>query len=145
MTDEFYGKNLFGEQVDFGLTKPEEETEITSARNDFNIFALTDAIAAKDKRHAWVIYQQALASGMTADEIFYRVMWGVKALLLTLKTTAEASGLNPFVYRKNKAVLKNWNQKELEDLSEELVVGYHNARRGMGEIETLIEKTVLSL
>lgn len=33
----------------------------------------------------------------------------------------------------------------LIELSERLVVGYHEARRGKGEIETLIEKTILSL
>jgi hypothetical protein len=146
MSDEFYGLNLFGEKVNVGLEEPKEETEVTSAKNDFNIFALTDAIGARDKRNAWKIYQQALASGMVADEIYYRVMWGVKSLLLAAKTkSAEESGLNPFVYRKSQGFLKNWKLDELEQLSESLVVGYHNARRGIGDMETMIEKILLGL
>jgi hypothetical protein len=147
MTDEFYGKNLFGEEVNLGLEEPEEERILPAGRQEeFNIFALTDAIGARDKRQAWMVYEKALASGMVADEIFWRVMWGVKALLLGAKTSsAEESGLNPFVYKKMKGFLKNWKVEELEKLSESLVVGYHDARRGIGEMETMIEKILLNL
>jgi hypothetical protein len=146
MTDEFYGKNLFGEQVNFGLDEEYLDAPLSPKEKEFNIFALTDAIGSRDKRNAWMIYERALASGMVADEIFWRVMWGVKALLLSAKTeSAEESGLNPFVYKKNKSFLKNWKVEELENLSESLVVGYHNARRGIGEMETMIEKVLLNL
>lgn len=146
MSDEFYGKNLFGEVVNVGLGEPDEIEIVEKAGREFNIFPLTDAIGARDKRSAWAIYQKALASGMVADEIFWRAMWGVKALLLTLKTkSAEESGLNPFVYKKSKTFLKNWNETELENLSESLVTGYHNARRGLGEMETMLEKVILSI
>jgi DNA polymerase III delta subunit len=146
MAEEFYGVNLFGERVDVGLVEPEEKEVIDKAGREFNIFPLTDAIGERDKRKAWVVYEQALASGMVADEIFWRVMWGVKALLLSAKTaSAEESGLNPFVYRKFKSCLKNWKLEELEKLSESLVVGYHDARRGKGEMETMIEKILLTL
>lgn len=137
---------MFGERVDVGLVEPEEAEVIEKAGREFNIFPLTDAIGDRDKRSAWVVYEQALASGMVADEIFWRVMWGVKALLLSAKTaSAEESGLNPFVYKKFKSCLKNWKVEELEKLSESLVVGYHDARRGKGEMETMIEKVLLSL
>jgi len=146
MSEEFYGLNLFGEKVDVDLAKEEEYEEVVSKENDFNIFALTDAIGARDKRSAWTIYEKALASGLTADEIFWRVMWGVKALLLSVKTnSAEEAGLNPFVFKKMKSFLNNWKVDELEKLSKTLVVGYHDARRGIGEMETMIEKTILKL
>ncbi len=146
MSDEFYGVNLFGEKVDVGLVEPEEKEAVEKAGREFNVFPLTDAIGERDKRKAWVVYEQALASGMVADEIFWRVMWGVKALLLSAKTTsAEESGLNPFVYKKFKSCLKNWKVEEIEKLSESLVVGYHDARRGKGEMETMIEKIILSM
>ncbi|MHB1330610.1 MAG: hypothetical protein ACYCY6_01440 [Minisyncoccota bacterium] len=146
MTEEFYGKNLFGEVVSIGLKEPEEVEIVEKAGREFNIFPLTDAVGARDKRNAWKIYEQALASGMSADEIFWRVMWGVKALLLAERTSSvEESGLNPFVYRKSKSFLSNWKPGEVEKLSESLVVGYHNVRRGVGEMETMIEKILLSL
>ncbi len=146
MAEEFYGLNLFGERVEIDLAKEEVYTEVVSRENDFNVFALTDAIGARDKRSAWTIYEKALASGLTADEIFWRVMWGVKTLLLSAKTSsAEEAGLNPFVYKKSKSFLKNWKVEELEKLSFSLVTGYHDARRGIGEMETMIEKTILKL
>ncbi len=146
MSEEFYGKNLFGDVVNVGLLEPKEEEIIEKAGREFNIFPLTDAIGARDKRNAWIVYEQALASGMVADEIFWRVMWGVKSLLLAAKTeSAEEAGLNPFVYKKSKSFLENWKLEELENLSESLVVGYHNARRGIGEMETMIEKVLLNL
>jgi DNA polymerase III delta subunit len=147
MTEEYYGKNLFGETVNVGFEEAEEDERFALApkEREFNIFQLTDALSARDKRNAWIIYERALASGMAADEVYWRVMWGVKALLLASKTDAESSGLNPFVYKKAKANLRNWKTEELEKLSETLVLGYHDARRGIGEIETLIEKTLLNL
>lgn len=152
MTEEYYGKNIFGETVNFGLDLPAqagepEEAEASMARGqEFNIFALTDAIGARDKRGAWVIYEKALASGITADEIFYRIFWGVKSLILSAKCeSAEEAGLNPFVYKKSKSFLKNWPVSELEKLLEDLVVGYHEARRGRGEVETMIEKILLRI
>lgn len=145
--DEFYGQNLFGEEVNVGLEEPADEVELGEKDDKrFNIFLLTDAIGARDKRGAWVIYQKALASGMVADEIFWRVMWGVKAMLLAEKANGvEETGLNPFVYKKNRTFLKNWKRTELEELSEKLVIGYHNARRGLGDIDSLLEKTILSI
>jgi DNA polymerase III delta subunit len=145
--DEFYEKNLFGESVNIGIEEPEDEADLGEREdNRFNIFQLTDAIGARDKRNAWMIYRKALASGMNAEEIFWRVMWGVKALLLASKAkSAEESGLNPFVYRKSKSFLKNWKDEELETLSKNLVEGLHESRRGVVEVETMLEKWVLTL
>lgn len=144
--DDFYKSNLFGEVVNVGLGDETETEIIEKAGKEFNIFPLTDALGERNKKNAWIVYEKALASGMVADEIFWRLMWGVKAMLLTAKTSsAEESGLNPFVYKKSKSFLKNWKVEELEKLSESLVVGYHNARRGIGEMETMIEKILLSL
>lgn len=116
------------------------------ARSDFNIFALTDAIGARRKRDAWVLYQKALASGMVPEEVFYKLVWQVKTMLIASRTkTAEEADMKSFPYSKAKGFLKNFETSELVNLSESLVLGYHKARRGEGEIETLVEKTLLSL
>jgi hypothetical protein len=143
--------DIFGGQIEVGdLSQPSPnlgEGKGGVKKDSFNIFTLTDAIGARKKKDAWILYQKALASGMAADDIFWRaIAWEIKTLLLASKTkSAEESGLNPFVYQKAKAYSKNFKAGELENLSETLVVGYHNARRGIGEIETLIEKILLSL
>lgn len=143
---EMYGSNLFGEKI-APLKKEEEEDLIgTQARAEFNIFALTDAIGARKKRDAWVLYQKALASGMVAEEVFYKLVWQVKTMLIAEKTkTAIEADMKPFPYNKAKGFLKNFKSGELQNISEELVSGYHRARRGEGEIETLVEKMLLRL
>ncbi len=113
---------------------------------DFNIFALTDALGARDKKRAWILYQQALWAGLSAEEIFFRIFWQVKTMLIASRTkNVGETDLKPFPYSKAKSFLKNFRPGELEKLSEHLVVGYHQARRGQSEIETLIEKILLTL
>jgi uncharacterized protein YdaT len=53
--------------------------------------------------------------------------------------------MKPFPYNKAKGFLRNFKEEEIEKFSENLIEGYHRARRGEGEIETLVEKTLLRL
>src|SRR3989344_9363077 len=86
---EFYGQNLFGETVNVTMREKEEEELIgAKARSDFNIFALTDAIGARKKRDAWVLYQKALAAGMAPEEIFFKLVWQAKTMLVAGKTAS---------------------------------------------------------
>ena len=141
---EMYATNLFGEVVE----APAEETDLIGpkARGEFNIFALTDAIGARKKRDAWVLYMKALSAGMAPEEVFYKLIWQAKTMLIAQNTKSVAeTDMKPFPYNKAKGFLKNFSTSELINLSESLVLGYHNARRGKGEIETLVEKTLLKL
>ncbi|MDQ3089709.1 MAG: hypothetical protein M3Q24_00970 [bacterium] len=111
----------------------------------FNIFLFSDAIGERNKKNAWILYQKAIFSGLVPEEIFWKLVAPVRTMLIAKKTTAEASGLHPYAYKKAKSFLRNFKEGELENLSEELVIGYHEARLGKGEIETLLEKTILKL
>lgn len=142
---EMYAANLFGEKVK-APKETEEDLIGPKARAEFNIFALTDAIGARKKRDAWVLYQKALASGMAPEEVFYKLVWQAKTMLVAKNTKSVAeTDMKPFPYNKAKGFLKNFKEGEIEELSESLVEGYHQARRGEGEIETLVEKTLLKL
>lgn len=153
MTDEFYHKDIFGTVVDVNLTGGERsDLNIDSqgltlgSRPEFNIFALTDAVGARKKKEAWVLCQKALTAGLSAEEIFFKIVWQVKSMLLASKTkNVGETDMKPFPYSKAKSFLKNFKPGELETLSENLVIGYHQARRGVGEVETLVEKTILKL
>ncbi|MFZ2048884.1 MAG: hypothetical protein WAV25_01130 [Minisyncoccia bacterium] len=146
MNEEFYHKDIFGLVVDLDLQAEEEFDIGPKARNEFNIWALTDAIAERKKKDAWVLYEKALASGMAAEEIFWKIVWVVKSLLIAQRTKDYTeTDMKEFSYKKAKMNLKNYKPGELEKMSENLVLGLHNARRGKGEIDTLIEKTLLSL
>lgn len=142
---EMYAADLFGNKVE---VKVDEEEELIGpkARAEFNIWALTDAIGARQKKDAWVLYHKALASGMVPEEVFYKLVWQTKTMLIAKNTKSVAeTDMKPFPYNKAKGFLKNFKEGEIEKMSEELVLGYHRARRGLGEIETLVEKTLLRL
>jgi len=153
MTDEFYHKNIFGAVVDTNLTNEERsdlntdsQGLILGSRQEFNIFALTDALGARQRREAWILYQKALGAGLSAEEIFFKIVWQVKSMLIASRTrNVGETDMKVFPYNKAKGFLKNFKSGELEKLSESLAVGYHRARRGEVEIETLIEKLLLSL
>ncbi|MDP3763884.1 MAG: hypothetical protein Q8Q92_04605 [bacterium] len=149
MTDEFYHKDIFGTVVDINLGVIEEEEGeplFDKKGREFNIFALTDAFGARQKKEAWIIYEKALGAGLSAEEIFFKLVWQVKTMLIALRTkSVTETDMKSFPYSKAKSFLKNFKPGELEKLSEDLVIGYHQARRGKGEIETLVEKILLSL
>lgn len=149
MEEEFYHKDLFGTVVDINLSEVEEDDEklpVDKRGREFNIFALTDALGARDRKRAWIIYQEALAVGLSAEEVFFKIVWQVKSLLIASRTKSVAeTDMKAFPYSKAKGYLKNFKPGELEQLSENLVTGYYKARRGEGEVETLVEKTILGL
>ncbi len=148
MSEEFYHKDLFGSVVDIDMTPVDEDLESIGpkGRPDFNIWQLTDALGTRDKKSAWVLYQKALAADLSAEEIFFKLVWQVKTMLLASRTkSAIEADMKDFPYSKAKSFLKNFKVNELEQLSENFVTGYHEARQGKGEIETLIEKILLSL
>ena len=67
-------------------------------------------------------------------------------MLIAAKTESVGeTDMKPFPYSKAKSFLKNFKPGELEKLSESLGIGYHSARRGEEEIETLVEKILLKL
>ena len=147
MKEEFYHKDIFGTVVDFSPTTEEEEKlPLDKKGREFNIFVLTDALGARNKKEAWILYQKALAAGVSADEIFFKIFWQVKSMLLASKTKSVAeTDMKPFPYNKAKSYAKNYSQEELENLSESLVEGFLLARGGEGEIGTLLEQILLKL
>jgi len=153
MTDEFYHKDIFGIVVDINLSggeRPDLDADSQGlalrSRPEFNIFALTDALGARQKKEAWILYQKALRAGLTPEEIFFKIVWQVKSMLIASRTKdVGETDMKMFPYNKAKSFLTNFKPGELEKLSESLVIGYQRARRGEAEIETLVEKLLLSL
>lgn len=148
MTEEFYHKDIFGNIVDINLGEVEDDEKplLDNRGREFNIFALTDAIGARDKKRAWILFQQALGAGISAEKIFFKIVWQVKSMLIASRTkNVGETDMKPFPYSKAKSFLKNFSNSELQSLSLDLVTGYYLACRGEGEIEILAEKMLLSL
>ena len=113
----------------------------------YNPFAICDAFAEKNKAKMWIIYQQALRRGIPADEVFFKILWQVKNLLLVKKLATagvaditKESGLKPFVAGKAIKAAKNFSEDELINYSYEMLKIYHEERRGELELPIEFEK-----
>ena len=127
-----------------GLTAKQE------AGVEYNPFAVCDAFAEKNKAKAWIIYQQALKRGIPAEEVFFKILWQVKNILLVKKLAgagvadiAKESGLKPFVAGKAIKTAKNFSEDELINYSYEMLKIYHEERRGESELAIEFEKLLI--
>ena len=118
---------------------------------EYNPFAICDAFAEKNKVKAWIIYQQALKWGIPAKEVFFKILWQIKNILLVKKLAgagvadiAKESGLKPFVAGKAIKAAKNFSEEELINYSYEMLKIYHEERRGESELPIEFEKLLIS-
>ena len=110
----------------------------------FNTFLLTDAFCDRKRAVAWSLYRQAINLGLEPRELHGKIFWAVKAMLTARRSdSAEASGLNPFVYTKTKKSSGNFSVKELEHFAEELAVLFHEALVSGINLETALEAFIL--
>lgn len=109
----------------------------------FNIFSLADALARRDKKSLWVLYQKALRAGKSPEEISGTIFWQLKTMMILQGGGSKT--LSPFVVSKNRNMLKNYKEGELDTITKNLITKYHEARRGRGDMETALERFVLTI
>jgi len=109
----------------------------------FNVFGITDALAARDKKKLWMLYREAIDEGLVPEEIHGTLWWQTKTLLQV--ASGDTEGMKPFVVGKAKRALGAYTKEELERLARELIHVYHDARRGLVELEVGLEKVLLGL
>jgi hypothetical protein len=121
-----------------------EKLALIGEKIDF--FEFADALGRRDKRGLWVLFQDALAEQVSAEEINGIFFWQVKSMLLAKKCkTAEDAGMKSFPFQKAREYSRNYKDGELEKLSSELVAMYHEAHRGNIDFFVALEKFILSL
>jgi DNA polymerase III delta subunit len=121
-------------------------SEEVKKKPEFNIFSITDAFGGRDNGKTWVLYQKGKLFGITPEEIHGILLWQLKNLILVKEATNPKSlGLNPFVLRKTSSFVENYKREELRKLSEKLVFLYHDARRGIVELDLGLEKFILGI
>lgn len=118
--------------------------DLPKGREDkFNIFGITDAFGARDKKATWVMLQKALRSGVASEEVLNILIWQAKNLLITKREAVmKNTGLSPFVYEKARKYSGNYTLPELESMSRSLVSMFHESHLGM-ETEPNLEKFLL--
>ena len=96
----------------------------------FNIFSVSNAFSKRDKKAAWTLYMQALHKGIAAEAIQATVLSQMKSILV-------ASG--------GRLKIGKYTKKDLEDICRRLLMNYHDSRRGLVDIETMLELEILAL
>jgi DNA polymerase III delta subunit len=123
----------------------EFETKHVAEMPPPNSFALTDAVQAGDKKRAWILYRQLIASGASAEELHGVLAWAARGVVLASKTkSATEAGMKSYPYDKARAVARRLKPGEAEQQSAELVSLYHQARMGRGTLEDLLEIYLLN-
>lgn len=97
-----------------------------SEKTEYNAFALADAIGARDRKNAWILYRKAIDKGEAPEALHGMMFWKVKIMLVNSYGGA-------------------YTKDELYALADRLITVYHDARRGVGEMETGVEALLLSL
>lgn len=109
-------------------------------------FAVADAVAMRDKKLAWVEYTHARAEGAAPEELHGTIFWAMKLLYLCAncpKDVAIAAGVSNYNYPRSLTWSKKFLAGELESKLRELRDMYHNAHRGEGELDYLLEQFIL--
>lgn len=127
-------------------THAKEYIVCDSAKQTFNIFSLSEALAQKDKKSLWLSLLRARENGCKVEDIIGTLSWQLKSLRLArLCTTAEEAGMKDFPFRKAQRANTKFSTKELQDLSLSLVTLYHEGHAGIVDIDLALEKWVLSI
>ena len=131
------------EKAEKSLNK-KEKLALIGEKIDF--FEFADALGRRDKRGLWVLYQDALAEQVPAEEVHGIFYWQVKSMLLAKKSkTADEAGMKPYPFQKSKEHGRNYKDGELENISSSLVSMYHEAHRGNTDFFVALEKFILEL
>ncbi len=111
----------------------------------YNPFHLADAVAARDKKRAWTLLEQASLCELPMEEIHGIVAWQVRAILAASRVkSAEEAGLKPFVYGKAKRAVEKFSDTDLTALSSSLVSVYHEGHGGEMPLKEGLEQWILS-
>lgn len=129
------------------ITKHSTESAVFEGKEkkEWNVFALTDALVARDKKQLWILLQDAWKHGRTSEEIIGTLFWQLKMLRLAdVTTSALEAGQKPFVYDKAKRALRQF-PRDLHEVTHRLVMLYHEGHGGKRDINHALEAWVLSL
>ncbi len=111
----------------------------------FNVFALSDALTARDKKSLWAGLIQARLAGTETENVVGTLLWGLRALLLAVHyATPEEANMKVYPFEKAKKGVCNFSEEELRSLSRSLIALYHEAHRGGQELDEALERWVLA-
>lgn len=140
------GSLLAAEKKKFEKWADEMSEHKKSAEEAFNSFSLTDALLKRDKKSLWLLWNEALMSGKSPEELIGVLWWQLKTLRLAEVTNSpEEAGQKPFPYSKAKRALGNFKEGELKTISRDLLKVTNESRLGGLESSLAVERWLLKL
>lgn len=135
-------ENIFEESEDVSDIKGRKEKVF-----GYSPFALQDAIGERNVKKIWIEYEKLKLSGIEADELIHKVVSKVRDMVaIEAGAGKEDLGIkSDYSYNKSKRDLKNWKTEDLKDLYTKLIEIYHRSRMGGDDLDTALEKTILSI
>ena len=134
-----------GQQV---VIEEGEIEELVSGNFQENIFALTDAISAKNKGLAMKILEEQFSAG-SADVYLlvmitrqFRILWQIRQALdagESQRQMLSALKLHPFVLQKGTAQARQFSADQLKRILNRLTEMDYQLKTGQGEIKSMID------
>lgn len=117
-----------------------------TAEASFSSFKMADALAVRDKRTLWLLFQEAKENGLSSEEIIGTLWWQLKSIRLAAATNSfEEAGMKEYPYKKAKSALRTFPLLEVERKSLTLLQLYHDGHRGKKDLDLALEEWVLTL
>jgi DNA polymerase III delta subunit len=114
------------------VTKIEKKAEKTQEfllpekkKEEYNAFALANAVGNRDRKNAWVLYRKAIDKGEAPEALHGMMFWKIKMMMTGFSNA--------------------YSKEELYELADRMITVYHDSRRGVHELETGVEALILSL
>lgn len=122
---------------------------------DDNAFNMVEAVVSGNKKQAYKLLQEQRRIGEDNFKIFGLIVWQFRTLLalrslfeaednLNSDAMAKTLGIHPFVVKKNMALVKRYNKKQLSDVYVQLLDMDFKAKTGgsdLGlELDLLVQK-----
>lgn len=111
----------------------------------YSPFNFSSAVAARDRRRAWVELMRARRSGIADEALLNPLIWQIKVMLIAVQTSAGESGLKPNVYGSAQRAARNYSFEELAELSFRVSSLHPRVVAGEVEMDIELESLVLNL
>jgi hypothetical protein len=144
-------QSLFKEYKGVFVPTPEEVGGPTKSVGQEKIFAyspfaLQDAIGERSAKKAWIEYVKLRFTGIEAEDLVHKIISKARDMASIIAgANAEDLSLKDYPYNKSKRDTKNWKIEDLKNFYTKLIEIYHHSRMGGEELDTALEKLLLSI
>ncbi len=130
-----------------------EVQELVKANFDEDIFALTDALANKDKKKALRVLEEQYEAGSSDVYLLSMSIWQFKILLKIRQALDNGDtpykipsnlGLHPFVVQKNINYVRKFNLDELKYFFNKLIEADYQMKTGKQDVKLMLDMLIVS-